>query len=469
MHGVRMILWRGLAVSLAFVAAPSCRKPEEAVKSDLKEAGYQLTNEDWMRAASGNDVSALKKFVKGGFPPDTRDAAGDSALHAAAGSGSQEAADYLMNRGLSVDLPGAKGRTPLMAAIAGDRTAMVKWFLKQGADPRAKDAEDFSPLMLAVREGRSGSVAELAPYHREMLDPAILLASLVGQTDVIDTLTNYGASVYARMEDGRTPLMIAAENGHKESVELLLDIGASRLATDNEGHSAADLATAAGNEEIAGLISRDPLPDELALETPEEIAQSMDEFVDTAITESAEETQLADNDAAPVDPGSAADSTAVATGQTHAPSRPIQGEVLSNAVAQETSAVTGKPRCVKFGSTCGRNPCRRRSSGGGNRRAGCVSAADHAPLPRTGGSRPSDIGHRRNRDAGHPGELDTRRHGPAGPGASRFPPGGGPGPKTHGGQQAHPGRRGGGFRGGGARHGHRRDPRVDFRRAFQRP
>ncbi len=241
-----------------------------------------MTTGDWFRASCGNDITALKKFLAGGFSADIRDAAGDSALHAAAGAGAQSSADFLLSRGLAIDLLGAAGRTPLMAAVIGDQTAMVRWLLRQGANPKLKDNDGFKPLMLAVREGKFGPVAELAASNREDLDPALLLAALVGRADVIDALTNFGASVHARMEDGRTPLMIAAENGQMESVKLLLDIGASRYATHPDGRTAADIATAAGHAEIAAMISRDPLPGDLALESPAEIAQAMDEFVDTA-------------------------------------------------------------------------------------------------------------------------------------------------------------------------------------------
>jgi ankyrin repeat protein len=295
------------------------------VKSDLGEAGYQLTTADWFRASRGNDASALKKFVAGGFATDTRDEKGDSALHAAAFTGAQDSADFLLDRGMSVDLRGAADRTPLMSAVMGGQTSMVRWLLRQGADPRVKDKEGFAPLMLAVREGKPGPVEELAPYNRENLDPAILLAALVGRTEVIDTLTNYGASVYARMEDGRTPLMIAAENGHAESVELLLDIGASRLSTDAAGHTAADLATTAGHAEIVALLSREPLPGELVLETPAEIAKSMDAYVDAAAAPVSPDGKNPDSDPASPD----------AVRKPASPSIPIQGQVLSAAVAAD--------------------------------------------------------------------------------------------------------------------------------------
>lgn len=277
---------KALMLAVFLIAVVSCRKPAEAVKSDLSEAGYELTAVDWLRASGRDDVSALKKFVAAGFGIDTRSADGDSALHAAAFAGARKAANFLLDRGLSIDLPGAAGRTPLMAAVLGKHKEMVRWLLRQGANPRLKDKDGYAALMLAVREGSDGALEELAPYHRDSLDSALLLAALIGQAEAIDTLTNYGASVYARMEDGRTPLMLAAQNGHKAAVELLLDIGSSRFSTDNAGQTAADLATAADHAEIAAMISRDPLPQELALESPAEVAQAMNAFVDAASDES---------------------------------------------------------------------------------------------------------------------------------------------------------------------------------------
>lgn len=304
-------------LAFCLLAAASCRKPTEASKSDLEEAGYALTTADLHRAAGRDDVSALKKFVATGFAAGALDASGDSALHVAAAAGALKAAEYLLGRGLSIDAAGSGKRTPLMSAVLAKQTPAVRWLLRQGADPRAKDADGYSALMLAVREGAPGAVAELAPYHRDSLDSAILLAALVGQADAIDTLTNYGASVYARMEDGRTPLMIAAENGHKDAVELLLDIGASRFSTDAAGRTAADIAHEAGHPEIASLILRKPMPAELALESAETVAQEMDSFVDAAVAGDAPENHSNNPD--------------------RSPSRSIEGQVLGPVVRTENN------------------------------------------------------------------------------------------------------------------------------------
>jgi ankyrin repeat protein len=328
MDGSVRCMWIGMAAAILFAPLTSCRKPADAMKSDLGEAGYQLTTADWFRASRTDDTAALKKFIAAGFAIDSRDERGDSALHAAVAVGAKNAADFLMDRGLAVDLKGSADHTPLMAAVLGNQAAMVRWLLRQGADPRAKDKDGFMPLMLAVREGKSGPAAELAPYTRDSLDSAILLAALVGQPKSIDILTNYGASVYARMEDGRSPLMVAAQNGHTDAVKLLLDLGSSRFSTDAEGHTAADLATTAGHTEIAALIARDPLPDELALQTPEEVATAMDAVADASAATTSTENATPDS---------------ATTAQAKSPSIPIRGQTLSAAAPvkpQDTPADT---------------------------------------------------------------------------------------------------------------------------------
>lgn len=275
----------GLAVALA-LGASSCGDKHKATVDQLRQAGYQHTTADWMRAAASDDAVALGEFVKAGMDVLTRDANGDTALHAAAEHGALQSANFLLDRKVAVDVRGANDRTPLMAAAQAGQGKAVAWLLKQGADPALKDKDDYMALMVAVREDQPRPIAELAMRSREKLDDALLLAALMGRSKAIDALTSYGASVYARTDDGRTPLMLAAENGQKDAAKLLMQIGANRSATDNEGRNASALAREASHPEIADLLDRGPVAEDLVLETPQEIGQKMNQWVDAARAES---------------------------------------------------------------------------------------------------------------------------------------------------------------------------------------
>ena len=253
----------------------ACKDGKEAAKKELKEKGYDLTPEAFFRAAESDDTAMLGELIRNGIAVDTRDSAGDTALHAAAAAGMKKSVEFLLGKGLPVDVAGAGERTPLMAAVLDGNPGMVRYLLARKADPRKKDVQGFTPLMLAVTKGRPGMVAELAPHDRENLDAALLVACLEGRAGAIDELTKYGASIYARMEDGRTGLMLAAENGNLEAVEMLLDIGANRFSMDDQGRIAADLAHEAGHEELAQRLAEAPSEEEFGLEEPADLGAEM--------------------------------------------------------------------------------------------------------------------------------------------------------------------------------------------------
>jgi ankyrin repeat protein len=76
----------------------------------------------------------------------------------------------------------------------------VRWFLiSQGVDVNAKTNDGRTPLMMAANQGDK--------YLTE-----VLIAN--------------GANINAKNNEGKTPLLLAKERGQKEIVELLLKHGA---------------------------------------------------------------------------------------------------------------------------------------------------------------------------------------------------------------------------------------------------
>ncbi|GAA5484688.1 ankyrin repeat domain-containing protein [Haloferula sargassicola] len=267
-----------VAAALAF---SGCKKePGAGEREQVHEAGYEMSREALFRAAESDDIRAMKTMVSGGLSVFEEDSIGRTALHAAAGAGAIKAVDYLLDEGIKVDARDGQERTPLMEATIRSTPEMVRYLLMQGADPQAKDAEQYKPLMLAVRENRPELVAVLAPYVREDLDDALLAASILGQAEVIDELTNYGASVYCRLDDGRTPLMLAAQRGQTEAVEMLLSIGANRLTMDQDGKTAAELAREAGFEEVAMRLDGAPEAGDFELADTAELSAELMAVVD---------------------------------------------------------------------------------------------------------------------------------------------------------------------------------------------
>lgn len=241
----------------------------------LAAAGYEVSQDAFFRAAESDDVRAMKTMIEAGLALDSVDAKGRTALHAAAGSGAMQSINFMLDRKVDINVTDAEGRTPLMEAVLRSTPETVRYLLRQGADPSLKDNDKFKPLMLAVRDSRKNMVPELAPYVREDLDDALLAAAILGQAGVIDELTNFGASIYARIDDGRTPLMLAAQNGHTEAADMLLEIGANRFARDQQGRTAKDLAAESGHDLLAMRLAEEPQEGDFELSEPAELGVEM--------------------------------------------------------------------------------------------------------------------------------------------------------------------------------------------------
>ena len=82
----------------------------------------------------------------------------------------------------------------------------------------------------------------------------LVFAAEKGHKDVAELLLANKANVDARVIDGETPLHFAAELGHKDVVELLLAHGANINATNRDGFTPLHAAALAGHKDVVELL-----------------------------------------------------------------------------------------------------------------------------------------------------------------------------------------------------------------------
>lgn len=268
-----------------------------------------LQAEDLPAAAVAGDAEAVRRLLDLGFPVDTVDAQGCTALLRAAGSGHEAVVGLLLGRDADPQLAAKTGATPLSAAVSMGHGEIVERLLAAGAALEHRLPGEVTVLMLAAALGLPELCARLlaagadvhavdaqglTPLHCAALygfgsrDRARLMA-------LFDTLLLAGAEPDAEAAGGVTPLLLLlgarAEPGSSCDEEVvgaamtqLLDEEVSLEAQDPRGFGPLHLACLHG---LLGLVrsllraGADPDLRDTLNRTPREIAV-MRGFVDVA-------------------------------------------------------------------------------------------------------------------------------------------------------------------------------------------
>lgn len=147
---------------------------------------------------------------------------------------------------LEAALVGAsKEEQEFMQAIYNGQTDVVAKMIKQKpAIVNAHSKEGYNAWHFAAQTGRL-QVLELL-YS----DPAAIRKPLPGQPSVVNQRTR---------KEGKTPLMLACENGHADCMQALLAQGAIHNAADARGNTALHYAALKGHGKILEIIlAREP-------------------------------------------------------------------------------------------------------------------------------------------------------------------------------------------------------------------
>jgi len=233
-------------------------------------------------------TTGIKSLLKASSDVNALDDSGQSPLHMAV---SGMVATVLLEARASSDRHDEEGQTPLHKAINRARLrgcGVVSALLEQRADPDARDRRGLTPLMLTRDVGSATALVSARANAHALSEgqvDALHRAARYAEAAVVDVLAAAGMSVDGRMENGmtplhmaaaaghvgaveillgrradisargtgRTPLHLAAKSGHAAVVECLLKVGADATARDDRGLKARDLAESAGARGMAVL------------------------------------------------------------------------------------------------------------------------------------------------------------------------------------------------------------------------
>ncbi|XP_046567525.1 serine/threonine-protein phosphatase 6 regulatory ankyrin repeat subunit C-like [Haliotis rubra] len=147
---------------------------------------------------------------------------GDNLLHLACLKGHLFIAEDLLSRRIfNINCRGNLGRTPLMKAAWTGSKRIFDLIVEKGGQTSLLDDKGMNILHVACAGGKVHIVQH------------ILLKRIVGMN--------------SRRNDGRTPLMVAAEYGHKDVYNLLLRDGGDRSLEDVDGNNILHVACRGGN------------------------------------------------------------------------------------------------------------------------------------------------------------------------------------------------------------------------------
>lgn len=208
---------------------------------------------------SGSKVSWL---IQHHAEVDAQGVDGIAPIHCAAIGGSEILIRILLDQGANVNITDLMGRTSLHYASLYGQINAVRFLLERGADKLQRDHHGRVASHFAARSGQTTTLAEF----RDTWDAFDVInwttvhhAAFHGQESVMTELFNNNSACGVGDLAKRTPLYLAARNGHDQVVEgLLLLRPSDKYVCDLKGFTPLHVASQFGHATTVRLLLRSP-------------------------------------------------------------------------------------------------------------------------------------------------------------------------------------------------------------------
>jgi glutaminase len=180
-------------------------------------------------AASSADLWTLRQLSEEGLDLNLGDYDHRTPLHIAAAEGHVEVVDFLLKHGVEVNPKDRWGETPLSDAHRGNYSEIIALLEAYGASPLKTELTPHG-------DESNGSYVMGDPD----LTAELIWSAYLGDLVNLQRLFALGHSMEIQDYDGRTPLHLAASEGHQEVCSFLIAHGHSTQVRDRWGSTPAD-------------------------------------------------------------------------------------------------------------------------------------------------------------------------------------------------------------------------------------